>query len=66
MGFDGIKVARHIRPRLTTYKQNTEEMGAKAAENLIEMIEHPKTTLVKQVVVKGELLEGDTLKDLNI
>ncbi len=65
IGFDGIRVARHIRPRLTTYRQNTEELGAKAAESLISMIEHPKTTLVSQVVVKGILLEGDTLKKLN-
>ena len=64
VGFDGIKVARHIRPRLTTYKQNTEELGAKAAENLISMIEHPKTTLIQQVMVKGEILTGDTLKKL--
>ena len=65
IGFDGIRVARHIRPRLTTYRQNTEELGAKAAESLISLIEHPKTTLVSQVVVKGILLEGDTLKKLN-
>jgi len=65
IGFDGIRVARHIRPRLTTYRQNTEELGAQAAENLISMIEHPKTTLVKQVMVRGTLLEGDTLQKLN-
>ncbi|MCR4694837.1 MAG: LacI family transcriptional regulator [Pseudobutyrivibrio sp.] len=65
VGFDGIRVARHIRPRITTYKQNTEELGAQAAENLIDLIERPKTTLVKLVTVKGELLEGDTLKKLN-
>ncbi|MCR5580474.1 MAG: LacI family transcriptional regulator [Pseudobutyrivibrio sp.] len=65
VGFDGIRVARHIRPRLTTYRQNTEELGQQAAENLINLIEHPKTTLVQQVVVKGSLLEGDTLKKLN-
>ena len=65
VGFDGIKVARHIRPRLTTYRQDTEELGLQAAKNLIELIERPKTTLVQQVVVKGRLLEGDTLKKLN-
>lgn len=65
VGFDGIKVARHIRPRLTTYRQDTDELGTQAAKNLIELIERPKTTLVQQVVVKGRLLEGDTLKNLN-
>ena len=65
VGYDGIRVARHIRPRLTTYRQNTDELGALAARNLIDLIERPNTTLIKQVVVKGKLLEGDTLKKLN-
>ena len=65
VGFDGIKVARHIRPRLTTYRQDTDELGVQAAKNLIDLIERPKTTLIKQIVVKGRLLEGDTLKKLN-
>lgn len=65
IGYDGIRVARHIRPRLTTYRQNTDEMGELAARNLIDLIERPNTTLIKQVVIKGNLLEGDTLKKLN-
>ena len=65
VGFDGIKVARHIRPRLTTYRQDTDGLGTQAAKNLIDLIERPKTTLIKQIVVKGKLLEGDTLKKLN-
>ena len=65
IGFDGIKVARHIRPRLTTYRQNTEELGTLAAKSLVDLIERPKTTLIQQITVKGWLLEGDTLKKLN-
>ena len=65
VGFDGIRVARHIRPRLTTYRQNVDELGVLAARNLIDLIEKPKTTLVQQILVKGKLLEGDTLKKLN-
>jgi LacI family transcriptional regulator/LacI family purine nucleotide synthesis repressor len=65
VGFDGIKVARHIRPRLTTYRQDTEGLGTQAAEKLIDLIERPKTTLIQQVVVTGRLLEGDTLAKLN-
>ena len=65
IGFDGIKVARHIRPRLTTYRQNTEELGTLAAKSLVALIEKPKTTLIQQITVKGWLLEGDTLKKLN-
>ena len=65
IGYDGIRVARHIRPRLTTYRQNTDEMGTQAARNLIDLIERPNTTLIKQVVIKGNLLEGDTMKKLD-
>ena len=65
VGFDGIKVARHIRPRLTTYRQNTEELGTLAAQSLVALIEKPKTTLIQQITVKGWVLEGDTLKKLN-
>ena len=65
VGFDGIKVARHIRPRLTTYRQDADGLGTQAAKNLIDLIERPKTTLIKQIVVEGKLLEGDTLKKLN-
>ena len=54
-----------MRPRLTTYRQDTDELGAQAAKNLIDLIERPKTTLVQQIVVKGKLLEGDTLKKIN-
>ncbi|MBP5669128.1 MAG: hypothetical protein J6X14_02340 [Lachnospiraceae bacterium] len=36
-----------------------------AAKNLVDLIERPKTTLVQRVVVKGRLLEGETLKKLN-
>lgn len=65
VGYDGIRVARHIRPRLTTYRQDTEELGLQASKHLIDMIERPMTTLVQQIMVKGRLLEGDTLKKLN-
>jgi len=65
VGFDGIKVARHIRPRLTTFRQDTEKLGIEAATNLINLIERPKTTLSQQIIVKGSLFEGDTVTELN-
>lgn len=63
-GYDGIKIARHVKPVLTTLKQNTQEMGVKAAESLISMIERPKTTIVQQIDVEGEVIKGGTVKDL--
>ena len=65
VGYDGIHLARMISPRLTTWEQNTRELGTIAADRLIERIEHPRTALPEHIVVKGRLLEGETVKQLN-
>ena len=57
-GYDGIRIGRHLEPQLTTLRQDTEQVGAKAAECLVNLIEHPKTTLIQQVVVEVEVFEG--------
>ena len=61
-GYDGIHLARVI--GLTTYWQDNREIGRIAAERLISLIEHPKTTLVDRIMVSGRLLEGTTVKEL--
>ena len=63
-GYDGIRIGRHIETPLTTLRQNTAALGFQAAEKLISLIEHPKTTLVEQVVIKGELYPGKTVGDI--
>ena len=50
--------------RLTTYSQNVEQIGKIAAEQLISLIEHPKTTLVDRIMVPGGLLEGASVKEI--
>ena len=62
MGYDGIHLARVI--GLTTYWQDTQELGRIAAERLISLIEHPKTTLIDRIMVSGRLLEGTTVRQL--
>ena len=62
MGYDGIHLARVI--GLTTYWQDTREIGRIAADRLISLIEHPKTTLADRIMVPGRLLEGNTVKNL--
>lgn len=62
MGYDGIHLARVI--SLTTYWQDTREIGRIAAERLISLIEHPKTTLADRIMVSGRLLEGNTVRNL--
>ncbi len=64
VGYDGIRIGRHIEPKLTTLRQDTETIGARAAKSLIQMIERPKTALVEQIVVEGEVYEGKTVKQL--
>lgn len=60
-GYDGIRLGRHLEPKLTTIRQDTEAVGAQAAEKLIALIERPKTTLVERVMIEGTLFEGETV-----
>ncbi len=65
VGYDGIHMAKMVSPKLTTWQQNTEELGRIAAEQLIDRIEHPRTTMPKHITVQGRLLEGETVRQLN-
>ena len=62
MGYDGIHLARVM--HLTTYSQNVKKIGQIAAERLISLIEHPKDTPIERILVPGELLEGNTVKEI--
>lgn len=61
VGYDGIRISRHLSPKLTTLKQDTRNIGGKAGEKLISLIEHPKSTIIEQIVIKGEVYEGGTV-----
>lgn len=61
VGYDGIRISRHLSPKLTTLKQNTKSIGIRAGERLVSLIEHPKSTIVEQIVIKGEVYEGETV-----
>ncbi len=63
-GYDGIRIGRHIEPVLTTLRQDTETIGAKAGEKLIELIEKPKSAIVERVVIKGEVYKGASVARL--
>jgi LacI family transcriptional regulator len=64
-GYDGILLSQVLRPRLTTYRQDAETMGCEAAAKLVELIDQPKTALPQQIMVSGQLLKGDTIKNIN-
>ncbi len=62
IGYDGINLASPL--GLTTFKQNTSDLGRIAAKNLIEIIETGKN-YNEQVVVTGSLVKGKTVKKIN-
>jgi LacI family transcriptional regulator len=61
-GFDGIHLSQVLRPRLTTVRQKTEQLGAQASAMLVEAIENGKTYLPHRVVVPCELIEGESVR----
>lgn len=63
-GYDGLRIGQHIEPKLTTFCQNTEAIGEAAANMLIELIEKPKTTIIEQTVIGGEVYEGKTVRKM--
>lgn len=64
VGYDGIPIGKHMSPQLTTLAQDTEAIGGLAAEQLINLIERPKSTLIQQNLVKGCVFEGGSVKQL--
>ncbi len=66
VGYDGILMSQVIKPKLTTLKQDSAAIGAKAAELLIAAVEMPRTYIPKTVLIGGSLLEGETVKKLTV
>lgn len=63
-GYDGINLSQVVHPRLTTYYQDTTEIGRRSARKLVDLIENPKTTIPEQIMVSGKILEGHTVMSL--
>ena len=63
-GYDGIRIAKVLEPKLATIEQNTDTIGELAARRLVQMIERPKTAIPERVVVEGKLLKGESVKRL--
>lgn len=66
MGYDGTVLSEVMDPKITTYHQNTEMLGAKAAELLIAVIEHPDTAGCDALKIHGHLTEGASVADLTL
>ena len=63
VGFDGIIIARMMRPKITTIKQDPIGLGKKAAELLLKQIEH-KEIKNKHLVVDASIFKGETVLNL--
>ncbi|MCH5350028.1 MAG: LacI family DNA-binding transcriptional regulator [Oscillospiraceae bacterium] len=64
-GYDGILLSRFLNPRLTTFEQDTESIGARAAGQLIALIRKEIPADVPEIVVGGRLIEGSSVRSLN-
>lgn len=61
-GYDGHQMLQLLRPRLTTVRQDTQLIGSKAAEALIKSIDEAGAAEVQSIIIKGELIKGDTVR----
>lgn len=64
MGYDGILLSRFLNPKLTTFRQDTERIGAEAAKQLIALIRKEISADAPPVIVDGSLREGSSVKNL--
>ena len=65
VGFDGISYSQLMKPKLTTYLQDTKTIGQVAAKRLISLIEQPDKAFPEIITIDGWLLEGESVADLN-
>lgn len=66
-GYDGSYISEVMQPPLTTIRQNTVGIGKKAAEILVKLIKKEEIFAEnKRIIIEGKLIEGGTVKDLNI
>lgn len=65
-GYDGIYLSQVLRPKLTTYRQDTVALGREAARQIISQITDKKTFVPKQIWIKGELLVGDSIRKIDL
>ncbi len=63
-GFDGVSLSRAVRPQLSTYYQDAEQMGIRAAREVIDAIEDPRCYVPRTISISGKLQAGGTVHNL--
>ena len=62
-GYDGIKMTQIMKPSLTTFEQNTAQIGKSAAELLLKIIRKEKISPEdRQIIIDGKFIKGATVK----
>ncbi|MBH1941187.1 LacI family DNA-binding transcriptional regulator [Mobilitalea sibirica] len=64
-GYDGLESQQMIGVRLTTVKQERDNIGKEASRRLVEMIENPQETSPEKIFMKQTLLIGNSVKKLH-
>lgn len=64
-GYDGTQIASVYQPSLTTFHQDCDGIGANAAEMLLSAISKPRSFIPRHVVLPSQLVEGESVRDLN-
>lgn len=63
-GYDGVSFSQAFKLRLTTIKQDAVGIGREAAKMLLREIEKPNKCSIRQALLPGTLLEGNTVADI--
>ncbi|EKQ57684.1 MULTISPECIES: LacI family DNA-binding transcriptional regulator [unclassified Clostridium] len=63
IGFDDIEISEYLTPRLTTIRQNCDEIGRTAVDLLVEQI-NEKEKLKINKIISVELVERDSCKKI--
>ena len=61
-GYDGVPLGQALRPKLTTYYQDADQIGKLSSRKLVEKIEHSETCVAEEIQVAGKLLEGSSVR----
>lgn len=64
MGYDGIILSAFLNPKLTTFRQDPDRIGAEAASQLIALIKKEISADSPAIMVDGNLREGSSVKNL--
>ena len=61
-GYDGISLSEVVQPQLTTWRQNTDEIGRVSVRKLVARIENREEYKAEETKVAGDLFDGYSVR----